>query len=521
MSATKNIIIALDEGTTNAKAVALNATGEVIVKFSQSLSIQTPREGWVEQAGDILVAASVEVLAKAIAYVGAERVGALAISNQRETAIGWYRATGTPLHAALSWQCSRTAAFCENLRRDNLAPKIKAITGLPVAPLFSGSKLRWLLESVPNGFDLAANGEICLGTIDSWLLWNLTAGASFSCDYSNASRTQLLNLTTGDWDAEMLEIFHIPRAALPEIKPSSGLFGYTKGIAAIPDGIPVMSMVGDSHAALFGHALGQMGRVKATYGTGSSVMAPVNSAQCNIQALATTIAWHNGHELVYGLEGNIPHTGDAVAWMADSTGLSELPEEELNSELNTLPASVENTLGVYFVPALTGLGAPWWADNARGLICGLNRGVKRAHLIRAALESIAYQIADVVAAMRQHNDFTLTALMVDGGPTKNNWLMQYQADLLGCPVMRSEVAELSALGAALLARQALIPTSLQEMQVFLPTHSEFRPDMARHQRLQQRWQEWRIAVEKTLWDPTISAPFPTAENPLPRYSPSR
>jgi len=303
----------------------------------------------------------------------------------------------------------------------------------------------------------------------------------------------------------MLALFGIPRAALPDIKPSSGLFGHTKGLVAIPDGIPIMSMIGDSHAALFGHALGEAGCVKATYGTGSSVMAPVKSAQCDIDALATTVAWHDGDQLVWGLEGNIPHTGDAVAWMADSTGLSELSAAELAHELNTLPASVDSTLGVYFVPALTGLGAPWWDDSARGVICGLSRGVKRAHLIRAALESITYQIADVVVAMRQHEEFTLTALMVDGGPTNNDWLMQYQADLLGCPVMRSDVPELSAIGAALLARKALHPGSTADLQAFLTEHSTFQPDMARHQRLQTRWQEWRHAVDRTLWKPDSPA----------------
>lgn len=500
-NATKEVIIALDEGTTNAKAVALDGQGNVIAKFSQPLAIQTPREGWVEQSGEMLVSASLNVIAQAIDSVGAENVAALAISNQRETAIGWYRKTGKPLNAAITWQCTRSAAFCEELRRDRLEQKIKSITGLPVAPLFSGSKMRWLLESDPQGRELAEQGEICLGTIDSWLLWHLTGGAQFSCDYSNAARTQLLNLRTGQWDDEMLAIFHIPRNALPEIKPSSGLFGYTRGLERIPDGIPIMSMVGDSHAALFGHALGEMGCVKATYGTGSSVMAPVSTPQSTVQTLATTVAWHDGERIVYGLEGNIAHTGDAVAWMADSTGLSELSGQELAHELNTLPASVDSTMGVYFVPALTGLGAPWWDDNARGVICGLNRGVKRAHLIRAALESITYQIADVVVAMRQHDDFTLTALMVDGGPTKNDWLMQYQADLLGCPVMRSDVPELSAIGAALLARKALSHVSLEEMKAFLAQHSEFQPDMARHQRLQKRWQDWRLAVERTLWKP--------------------
>jgi len=498
MSVSKNIIIALDEGTTNAKAVAIDESGKVLAKYSQALSIQTPREGWVEQSGQMLVEASVSVLAKAIDHVGAENVGAIAISNQRETAIGWYRSNGKPLNNAISWQCSRTADFCDGLRRDLRGRQIKLSTGLPVAPLFSGSKMRWLIESVPNGHLLAARGDICLGTIDSWILWNLTAGESFFCDYSNASRTQLLNIHTGTWDPEMLTIFQIPVKALPEIRPSSGLFGYTRGVEGIPDGIPIMSMIGDSHAALFGHALGEPGCVKATYGTGSSVMAPVTSAQSDIDSLATTVAWHDGGQLIYGLEGNIPHTGDGVAWMADSTGLSELSEKELISELNTLPGTVESTLGVYFVPALTGLGAPWWDDSARGLICGLSRGVKRAHLIRAALEAITYQIADVVAAMRQHRDFTLTALMVDGGPTQNDWLMQYQADLLGCPVMRSDIPELSAIGAALLARKAIGNASREELHAFLTQHTEFRPNMERHGRLQKRWMEWQKAVERTL-----------------------
>ena len=235
-----------------------------------------------------------------------------------------------------------------------------------------------------------------------------------------------------------------------------------------------------------------------------SVMAPVNSAQCDIATLATTIAWHDGENIIYGLEGNIPHTGDAVAWMADSTGLSELTDAALAHELNTLPASVDSTMGVYFIPALTGLGAPWWDDSARGVVCGLSRGVKRAHLIRAALESITYQIADVVEAMQQHDDFHLSALMVDGGPTKNDWLMQYQADLLGCPVMCSDVPELSAIGAGLLARKALTPGTVADLKTLLTEHSEFKPDMARHQRLQKRWQEWRHAVNRTLWKPASS-----------------
>ncbi|CAI8856372.1 FGGY family carbohydrate kinase [Kosakonia quasisacchari] len=491
----ENIIIALDEGTTNAKAVALNAKGQVVAKCARPLSIETPREGWVEQSAEQLLEASLAVVRQVVDAVGAQNVAALAISNQRETAIGWYRASGQPLGPAITWQCSRTADFCHALREQGKEAVIKTTTGLPIAPLFSASKMRWLLDAIPNGSALAAQGEICLGTVDSWLLWHFTGGTAFCCDYSNASRTQLFNLHSGDWDDAMLALFGIPRQALPQIRPSSGLFGHTQGLSGIPDGIPILAMIGDSHAALFAHGLGAAGGVKATYGTGSSVMAPVASAQCDVKSLATTVAWHDGERLVYGLEGNIPHTGDAVAWMVESTGLNELPEAELAQALGTLPASVDSTLGVYFVPALTGLGAPWWDEHARGLIHGLSRGVKRAHLIRAALESITYQIADVVVAMRQHNAFSLNALMVDGGPTKNDWLMQYQADLLGCPVMRSDVAELSAMGAALLARKALLQVDNEQLRAFLPEHITFQPDMARHDRLQKRWFDWQNAVQ--------------------------
>lgn len=399
----------------------------------------------------------------------------------------------------MTWQCSRTADFCRTLREQGREAQIKAVTGLPIAPLFSASKMRCLLQSVPNGFQLAQQGEICLGTIDSWLLWNLTGGNAFRCDQSNASRTQLLNLTRGEWDDDMMTLFGIPRQALPEICPSCAHFGVTQRLTDIPDGIPILAMIGDSHAALFAHGLGAEGCVKATYGTGSSVMAPVQSAQCDVNTLATTVAWHDSDKRVYGLEGNIPHTGDAVAWMVDCMGLSELPDAQLAHELNTLPATVDSTLGVYFVPALTGLGAPRWDENARGLIHGLSRGVKRAHLVRAALESITYQIADVVMAMRQHSDFQLTALMVDGGPTKNDWLMQYQADLLGCPVMRSDVPELSAIGAALLARKALLNVDIEQLRRFLPEHVSFQPNAERHGRLQKRWHEWQHAVERTRW----------------------
>ncbi|EIC85169.1 FGGY family carbohydrate kinase [Serratia sp. M24T3] len=497
-SAGKDLIIALDEGTSNAKAVAIDAQGRVIAQSSRPLQVQTPQAGWVEQRGEVLIDATLTVLREVIENVGVGRIAALAISNQRETAMGWVRADGEPIGPAITWQCSRSAAFCEQLRRDHQESIIRDVTGLPIAPLFSGSKMRWLLDSIPNGFARAAAGEVCLGTVDAWLLWHLTAGSAFRCDTSNAARTQLLNLHSGDWDDEMLRLFGIPRQALPEICPSSGWFGETKGVAGVPDGLPILAMIGDSHAALYGHGLGEAGAVKATYGTGSSVMAPIPQPESSIVQLATTVAWHDGQRLIYGLEGNIPHTGDAVAWMAQITGLTDGKGETLARALTELPASVESTLGVYFVPALTGAGAPWWDDKARGVISGLSRGVDRAHLIRAALESIAYQIADVIDAMRQHPDFHLSSLMVDGGPTRNPWLMQFQADLLGCKVLRSNTPELSALGAGLLARKALDNLDHSQLWALLPQHDVFSPDTERHLALQQQWLGWKAAVASTL-----------------------
>lgn len=494
---TQEIIIALDEGTTNAKAVAVQQDGRVLAKASRPLTIQTPQQGWVEQSGEQLLSASLSVLAEVFAAVDPGKVAGIAISNQRETTIGWYRASGKPIHAAITWQCSRSAPLCHQLHRDHCDEPIRASTGLPIAPLFSASKMRWLLDNLPQGQQLAEQGEICLGTIDSWLLWHLSGGSQFATDPSNASRTQLFNIHRGEWDPDMLALFHIPRAALAQVQPTSSRFALTRGVPGIPDGVPILAMAGDSHAALFGHAQGRAGCVKATYGTGSSIMAPVAATGEQLPTLATTVAWHDGKTLTHALEGNIPHTGDAVAWMDECTGLSELPPDELARELARLPASVDSTLGVYFVPALTGLGAPWWNDQARGVICGLSRGVTRAHLVRAALEAITYQIADVLAAMAKHPDFQLEALMVDGGPTRNDWLMQYQADLLGCPVMRSDVAELSALGVAMLAQRTLMGNGPLPMAHGVH-HDTFTPAPPRHIALQTCWREWQAAVQKSL-----------------------
>ncbi|WP_213976051.1 FGGY family carbohydrate kinase, partial [Serratia marcescens] len=432
----------------------------------------------------------------------------IAISNQRETAIGWRRSDGQPIGPALTWQCARAADFCERLRHDRQAEVVRRATGLPLSPLFSAAKMRWLLDRCEGGQRMAENGEICLGTIDAWLLWQLSGGQAFGCDTSNAARTQLLNLASGDWDERMLALFNIPRQALPTISPSSHVFGATLGLEGIADGIPIGAMVGDSHAALYGHALGQAGQVKATYGTGSSVMAPIAEAQCDTSALATTVAWHDGERMQYALEGNIPHTGDAIAWMLDITAMPAGGE----TPLSELPVCVADSGGVYFVPALTGVGAPWWDEQARGVICGLSRCTRREHLVRAAFESVAYQIADVIGVLRQQPGFALQGLMADGGPSRNDWLMQFQADLLGCPVWRSNTAELSALGAALMAMRSLWGTTDRQLAALLPQHDEFKPDMQRHRQLQENYSAWRQAVQRTLWRPQASS-LMTGEQP--------
>ncbi|MDR1829118.1 MAG: FGGY-family carbohydrate kinase [Methylobacteriaceae bacterium] len=487
-------VLAIDEGTTNAKAIAVTADGRVKAKASRPLTIETPHPGWVEQDGGLLWQATLSVIREVIAGMDGVTPLALAISNQRETAIGWDRSTGQPLAPAITWQCTRSAPFCEQLKKDGLEEIIRLTTGLPIAPLFSGSKMNWILANTGDGFTRAANGGICLSTIDGWLLWNLTGGHSFFCDLSNAARTQLLNLKTQAWDETMLSRFGIPAVALPQIRPSSGFFGETSGLDGVSDGIPILSMIGDSHAALFGHGCGKPGLIKTTYGTGSSVMGPIFHVDTIVPDVATTVAWHDGENAVYALEGNIAHTGDAVAWMLDATG----QHAATNEELQTIPASVESTLGVYFVPALTGLGAPYWRPEARAAIVGMSRGTGRAHLVRAALESIAYQIRDVIEVMKAHPDFQLETLMVDGGPTRNDWLMQFQADLLQTPVARSDTAELSAIGAAALAWRSFSRLSLADVRHMLPQHEYFQPAPDKKEQMVENYAGWKKAVSGVI-----------------------
>lgn len=482
------LILAIDEGTSNAKAVLVNELGQVIARGSRALSISHPQAGFSEQDPLQIWVNTLAAIDECLAQVD-RPVTALAISNQRESVVAWDRQTGEPLSPCISWQCRRSTALCTQLHEQGHEATILAKTGLALDPMFSAGKFRWILDNLENGHARAAAGEICLGTVDSWLLWKLSG--VFATDYSNAARTQLFNLHTCAWDPELLGLFAIPAAALAPIQPSAGFFAETKGFGRLPAGVPVMSMIGDSHAALYGQGGFAPGLVKATLGTGSSLMTPMSGPIASTHGLSTTLAWHDGSAPTYGMEGNIVHTGAAVQWA------SRLVAGESLDALTEQAAQLPDNGGVYFVPALSGLGAPHWKADARGLICGLTEATSGAHILRASLESIGYQIRDVFEAMQQDIGSPLKELWVDGGATRNRWLMQFLADLLQRPVVRSLSPEVSALGAAHLAGRALGVWASDAALVGLERQRErFEPvvDPA----MDARYSEWKKALQRTL-----------------------
>ena len=496
-------ILAIDQGTTNTKALLVSDEGRVLAAGSAPLAVSYPQPGWVEQdAGAIWesVCAAVGACLRA-AGARAEGVAAVAVTNQRESVLAWERATGRPLGPVIVWQCRRTAAFCRDLRERGLEETIHRRTGLQVDPLFSASKMRWLLDHIPDGDRRARAGEVCLGTVDAWLLWNLTGGAAHACDLSNASRTGLLNLKTLAWDSDLLDLYGVPRAALPEPLPSAHRYGKTAAVAGLGAGLPVAALIGDSHAALYGHAGFRPGVVKATYGTGSSLMAPVAAPTLSRQGLSTTVAWSlRPGEATYALEGNISVTGAAVQWLGDLLGRSD------PAEIEALARTVDDTGGVYLVPAFVGLGAPHWREEARGLLTGLTRGSGPAHVARATVESIAYQVRDVFDALQAEAGAPLTVLSADGGATGNDLLMQFQADILGAPVVRSAIGpagavDVSALGAAYLAGLCVGVWGSEDEIAALPRPEEcFEPTMPRERR-EALYAGWRAAVARCVYVP--------------------
>ncbi|MBL9218796.1 MAG: glycerol kinase GlpK [Opitutaceae bacterium] len=448
----RRFILALDQGTTSSRAIVFDRRGRAVATAQQEFAQHYPQPGWVEHDPRDLWASTRRTALGAVAEANltGRAIAALGLTNQRETTLLWDRRTGRPLHRAIVWQDRRTAAACALLKRRGLEPLFRKKTGLLLDPYFSGTKLAWLLDHVPGARRRAERGDLAFGTVDTWLLWQLTGGRVHATDATNASRTLLLNLRTADWDNELLKILRIPREVLPEVRASSGVFGEVSAVPAL-NGIPISGIAGDQHAALFGQACWSPGMAKNTYGTGCFLLMHTGDRPVvSKNNLLTTIAWQIDGRLEYALEGSVFIGGAVVQWLRDGLGLIAK-----SVDVEKLAAQVTDNGGVYLVPAFAGLGAPHWDAAARGVITGLTRGSNAGHLARAALESIAYQSADLLRAMAADCGRQLRELRVDGGATVNNALMQFQADLLRVPVVRPRTTETTALGAAYLAGLAV------------------------------------------------------------------
>jgi glycerol kinase len=488
------LILAIDQGTTGTTVLALDPDGRVRARGYAELPQHYPRPGWVEHRGEEIWATTLRAIRSALRAPSAlaKRVEAIGITNQRETTLLWDRATGRPRGPAIVWQDRRTAARCGSLRRAGLEPWIARRTGLRLDPYFTATKAEWLLRRGGPGLRAAARrGRIALGTVDAWLLWKLTQGRLHATDPTNASRTLLYDIGRLRWDEELLELFGIPRAALPEVRPSSGEFGETRGVPGLPDGIPIRGVAGDQQAALFGQGCVSAGAIKNTYGTGCFLMLHTGSRRiASRSGLLTTVACGPAGEPAYALEGSVFIAGAAIQWLRDGLGIIGSA-----AETEALARSVRDSGETYLVPAFAGLGAPYWRPEARGLWCGLTRGTTRAHLARAALESIAYQTRDVVEAMKRDSGVRIRALRVDGGATANDFLMQFQADLLGVPLLRPSMAETTALGAA---RLAALGAGIGSPGRGEPAGGRrFRPRVGRRER-DRLYEGWKRAVALLL-----------------------
>ena len=447
-AAAQRLVLAIDQGTTGTTALLLDADVHVVAAVNVEFPNHYPQPGWVEhEPAEIWHSVEQAVTGAITAAGGFDRVQvvAIGITNQRETSLFWDRATGSPLHRALVWQDRRTADHCEALRAAGHEPMVRAKTGLVLDPYFSATKARWVLDHVPGARAAASAGALCFGTIDSYLVWRL-CGAHVT-DASNASRTLLMNLDTGAWDDELLALFQVPRAVLPRICGNAEVVGHTRGLSFLPDGIPIAGMAGDQQSALFGQACFGAGQAKCTYGTGAFVLLNTGAARVpSRNGLLTTVAWQLDGQTTFALEGSAFIAGAAVQWLRDGLGIISTA-----AEVEALAASVQNSGGVTFVPALAGLGAPHWRPEARGLLTGITGGTTKAHIARAVLEGVALQIGDILEAMSADADAPLRTLRVDGGAAKNDLLMQSQADILGVEIRRPTVLETTALGAAFLA----------------------------------------------------------------------
>lgn len=486
-------VIGIDQSTQGTKALLLDGQGRIVARADKAHRQIIGSQGYISHDPEEIYSNTVEVVRKLLKENGltAESVAGIGISNQRETTAAWNRETGKPVCDAVVWQCARGAEVCGDFTEDEKR-QIANKTGIPLSPYFPASKMKWILKNCPEAGKLAGEGKLCLGTMDSWLLYRMTGGKVFKTDYSNASRTQLFNLHTLSWDQELCGMFGVPVEALPQVCDSDALFAETDMGGALDQSVPVHGVLGDSHGALFGQGCHEKGGVKATYGTGSSLMMNIGrNYQASSHGLVTSLAWGIGGEVAYVLEGNLNYTGAVITWLQENLGLTASPGE---TEKLALAAGKQD--GVYLVPAFSGLGAPYWKSEARALICGMDRNTGRNEIVRAGLDCIAYQVTDVLKAMEQDSGTKLEKLCVDGGPTRNRYLMQFQSDMAQLRVLVPDAEELSGIGVAYLAGISL--GVYEKEQIFGNLYyEEYRPSMAAEE-CTRRYKGWLEAVRRTV-----------------------
>ena len=485
-------VMALDAGTTSNRAIIFDVDSKIVGVAQKEFTQHFPQPGWVEHDAEEIWSSMHEVMKEALEQSGlvASDIAAIGITNQRETAVVWDRATGRPIYNAIVWQSRQTADICEDLKRQGLVDEFKEKTGLVIDAYFSGTKVKWILDHVEGARARAEKGELAFGTIDTWLLWKLTGGKEHKTDYSNASRTLMFNIKTLEWDEALLKHLTVPKSLLPEVRPSSEVYGHTIP-SVIGASVPVAGMAGDQQSALFGQNCFSPGEAKNTYGTGCFLLMNTGEELCmSKNGLVTTIAWGLDGKVEYALEGSIFVGGSAIQWLRDGLRLVDsAPDSEWVAK------KVPDADGVYMVPAFVGLGAPYWDMNARGMIIGLTRGTTKAHIVRATLDSLAYQTRDVLGAMEADSGNRLAALKVDGGAVANNLLMQFQADLLGVPVDRPQITETTALGAAYLAGLATgVWASKEDLKKSWQLDTRFVPSLDQ-QEADKLYQGWKKAVK--------------------------
>ena len=491
----KQYLLAMDQGTTSCRAIIFSSDGTMVGTAQKEFTQIFPHDGWVEHDPTEIWATQIGVAHEALAKTGLDGVdiAAIGITNQRETTVVWDKHTGKPVYNAIVWQCRRTADYCDSLKEQGYGDVVRAKTGLLIDSYFSATKIRWILQNVPGAMEKAQNGDLLFGTVDTWLIWMLTGGKVHATDPSNAARTMLYNIHELCWDAELLELFGIPACMLPEVLPSSGVFGYTK-LSLFGAEVPIAGVAGDQQAALFGQCCFDKGDVKNTYGTGGFMLMNTGETAVTSQnGLVTSIAWRIGDKTQYVLEGSVFVCGAAVQWLRDGLGIIRS-----SADTEKLARSVPDNGGVYFVPAFVGLGAPYWDPYARGSIVGLTRAATKAHIVRATLEAMAYQTADVLAVMEQEAGTAVNSLKVDGGASANKFLLQFQADVTGKQIVRPCCIETTALGAACLAGLAVgVYDSLDAIHKIYRPDAQFDAQMSDEQR-NTLYTGWKKAVERTL-----------------------